>query len=362
MIKNDRISSLQLCFIIVAYIFGSVAISSPTRIAQQDFWISHMIGWGGGFLLITMYATIALLNPNKTLIEILKVHFGKYLGSFIGLLYVWYALHIASLITRSFGEFMVTVNYSSTPILVIYLSMLIPIVYALKKGLEVSARTNQMTIIMLIFMLLIIFVLSIPLYNKKFLLPPFEHGFKPILTGGLHLLAFPFGETVLLLMIFPCLNDQKKLVKVSNIGVLIAGFMLLLSNLRDLLVLGPDIVDRHLFPPHVSVAMMPQVVVEPIVSANLLISSGLQGFICIYCALIGIAQLLNLDDYKPFILPICSFVITLSFWIHESYPEAFTWSVKYWLPYSVPFQIIIPFILLVISIIKKKTKSTVVNE
>jgi len=341
----------------VAFLVGSVAISSPVRVAQQDAWFAHLIGWGGGFILITLYACISLLNPNKNLIEILKVHFGRYLGSLVGLLYVWYGLHIASLILRSFGEFMVSVNYTATPTIFVIISVLIPIVYGLKKGLEVCSRVNQMSMIFFIVTVILTVLLSIPLYDLIHLSPFLENGFSPVIQGGIHLMAFPFGETVLLLMIFPALKDQKKLLKLSNLGVLIAGFLLLISILRDLLVLGPNIVFRHLFPPHMSISMMPQAVVEPIVSANLLIGAGFQALICIYTALWGIAQLLDLDDYKPLIIPVTALVVSMSSWIHESYPEAITWSAKYWTYYSIPFQLLIPLLLLGMSLLNKKKQS-----
>ncbi|MBM7615808.1 GerAB/ArcD/ProY family transporter [Alkaliphilus hydrothermalis] len=359
MIKNQQLSSYQLCLAIVAFIFGSVAIFSPVLSAQQDAWLAHVIGWGGGFLLISLYAGIALLNPNMTLIDVLKSHFGEYLGSIIGLLYVWYGLHIASLILHSFSEFMVSVNYTETPTVFIVISVLIPIFYGLRKGLEVCIRVNQMSMIFLVATLLLTILLSIPLFDLGHLLPFLEFGFKPILKGGLHLTAFPFGETVLLLMIFPCLKKQKDLLKISNLAVFIAGLLLLLNLLKDLLILGPDIMSRHLFPTYMSVSMIPQAVLEPIVSANLLISSGFQALLCIFAALVGIAQIFGLDDYKPLVLPVVAFVASLSFWVHESYPEAFTWSVKYWTIYSIPFQLIIPVILFGLSLIKKNKKWTV---
>lgn len=73
----------------------------------------------------------------------------------------------------------------------------------------------------------------------------------------------------------------------------------------------------------------------------------------LYSISMGISQLFKLDDYKPFITPISLITIAMSLWILESAFEQPRWAEEVYPFYALPFQVIIPIIILIISIIKK---------
>lgn len=103
--NDTKISGIQLALLIIGFTFGSTAIMNPSYGAGQDAWLAFILGFIGGTTLLGIYVAIAHLNPGKNLYEILESFFGKYLGRGIGLLYVWYFIHLASLVLRNFGEF-----------------------------------------------------------------------------------------------------------------------------------------------------------------------------------------------------------------------------------------------------------------
>lgn len=76
--------------------------------------------------------------------------------------------------------------------------------------------------------------------------------------------------------------------------------------------------------------------------------------ICIYAATLGITELLGLDDYKPFVLTIAAFTAYLSVWVYENLIEMVKWALEISPYYSIPFQIIIPFLILIISFMKQR--------
>lgn len=354
MISNEKISPVQLSFIIMGFIFGSSAIITPAVAACQDSWLAYIFGWAGGYILIGMYAYISILNPSKTFIEILRDIFGKYIGSVIGIFYIWYFLHLAGLVFRNLGEFMVTSIYTETPLIFIIISIALVLIYSLKKGLEVIARVGQITVPIMIILVLSIFLLVMDHYEVKNLLPFLEYGFFRVLKVSFSVLTFPFGETVVLLMIFPYLNKQKDLLKVSYISLTIIGFVLLSVVMSNLMVLGADMLNRDLFPSHVTISLIPGIAVEPFISVNLLIAGCMKIVMCLYASLIGITQLLNLDDYKPFITPIVAIAVVISIWVYDSLPDMVRWAGEVYPYYVIPFQIIIPALVLVISIVKNR--------
>jgi len=75
-----------------------------------------------------------------------------------------------------------------------------------------------------------------------------------------------------------------------------------------------------------------------------------------YAAVMGIAQLFNLGDFKPFVGPTAAMIIALSIWLYDSLFEMIQFT-EIWPYYSLPFQIVIPLLLLIISWIKQKRKN-----
>lgn len=357
MIKEEKISSSELNLLIIGFVFGGLAIASPAKAAYQNAWLAQILSWIGGFILATIYLLIAKLNPNKTLIQMLKEHFGKYLGSIIGMLYVIFFIHFASLTMRIFGEYMVTVNFIETRTVFVICFVFLPITYALKNGIEISARVNQLIIPIMIFIIALTILLSIKSFDYDNFLPFLEGGFLHVLKIGIRILSVSFGNMMVFLMIYPIVQEKKYIVKTTYLGVTIVGLILLGALVRDLLVLGPYMMSIQMFPPHVTLSLIPGAVIEPMVGVNLLIGVGIKVVIFIYCALLGITQIFNLEDYKLLILPVVTLVISLSIWIHPNYPDLYRWVERNMVYYGLPFQVIIPCILLIISLIKNKTPS-----
>ncbi|OPJ55381.1 GerAB/ArcD/ProY family transporter [Alkalithermobacter paradoxus] len=354
MIRDTKLSPSQLMFLVIAFLFGDYTIVMPSRAAGQDMWISFIIAAIVGTILITIYLYISVLNPGKTLIEILKEHFGKVIGSIIGLCYIWYFMHLAALITRTASEYMVTVNYPETPISFINILFILVLAYGLRKGIEVIARASQIFVPTLITLVILTIGLLIVEFDIKNLQPILGDGIQPVINTFYSSVTFPFGEAIVFLMIFPSLNKKESIFKSTYSGIFIVSLVMLAIMLRDLMVLGPDVLGIHIFPPHTSSSLIPRVVLEPIISINLLFGGGGAIIICMYAVVTGIAQVFNLSDYKILVLPISLMVISLASWLYTSYTELTTIAAEIHLYYAMPFQIIIPIILLIISIIKNK--------
>lgn len=352
--RKARISPSQLSFLLMGFLFGSVNISHPARAAAQNSWLAHMIGWGLGFIFVTIYIWISVLNPRLTLIEILRKHFGRVLGTIVGILYIWYFLHLSSLIVRTLSEFMITVHYEEASVTLLVIALLIPTTYAIKKGVEVFARATEISIPVLLATIILVIILSVSSFDLDNFKPFLEDGWAPVLNAGFLLSAFPFGEVVVFLMFFPFLNKKEKIFKATYTGLFFGGIFLLLVLLRDLLVIGPDMLVRHLFPPHTTVTIIPASLIAPVVSVNLTIGAGIQMGLCIYAATLGITQLVNLIDYKPLVLPVSTIAAALAIWIHPNYPHMFTWSAANFAYYSLPFHLFIPLLLLIISLVKNR--------
>lgn len=357
--KDVKISNIQLSMLIMGLIFGSTAIINPASGAEQDAWLAFLMAWVGGFFLIGAYVLIARLNPSKTLVEILKEQFGKVVGSVIALMYIWYFIHLSALVLRNFGEYVVSTNYTETPIIFVMVCFVLVVVYSVRNGLEIIARPPELFMPIVIFLAILISMSLIGRFEWNNFLPFLERGFKPVLQSTFSVLTFPFGETVVFLMIFPALNQKEKMFRTAFFSVALIGAVIFIIVIRDLLVLGPEMImpGRITFPPAVSTELISEnLQLETIISINFLIGGSIKISVCLYAAILGITQLFNLDDYKPLVLPVAAFVVALAIWVYDNMFEMLSWAAEVWPYYSIPFQFGIPFLLLLISFIKKKNQ------
>lgn len=348
-----KISQYQLVTLLTGFMIGSSIILNPAVSAKQDCWLGFLLGWAGGYILIGIYTYIAILNPSKNLVKILKENFGNVFGSIISILYIWYFIHLAALVLRNFGEFIISVTFPETPILFDIVSLSVVILYAVKKGIEVLARYSEVYIGVLVLILLIIFFLVLHEFDWSNFKPVLSRGMSPVFKAGFSTLSFPFGETVIFLMIFPYLNKQQNMFKINYISVTFVGVLLISSIIRNLLVLGTDMMMRDVFPSHMVISQI-HINLDPFLDIIFVMGGIVKVGICLYAASVGIKEIFNLEDYSPFVIPITAFTISLSIWVYSNAIEMITWAVEIWPYYSIPFQIVIPIVLLLVSYIKKK--------
>jgi spore germination protein KB len=85
-----------------------------------------------------------------------------------------------------------------------------------------------------------------------------------------------------------------------------------------------------------------------------MIGGGVKTGILIFGAALGITQIFKLDDYKPLVIPIVTFSVLLSVWVYPSRGEMARWATDVYPYYSISFELTIPLLLLIVSLIRKK--------
>lgn len=357
MYRDAKISGYQLFTLLSGFMIGSALIVNAAGAAKVDAWLAFLIGLLSGTVLLMMYAAISRLNPSCTLIEILVRCFGSLFGKFIAILYIWYFIHLAALVLRNFGEFSVTTEFPETPILFVILCVACVTVYSVRSGIEVLGRMSEIFSLILGLVLTFVFFGIITKFDVSNLKPFMSQGVKPVIIAAFQVTTFPFGETVAFLMIFTHLNKQKELFKVSLFSLGFVGILLGSALIRNIMVLGADMVSRDVFPSHVVFRLIPGLDVDPLLDVNLTVAGIIKVGVCIYAAATGLTELLKLEDYKPFVLSLSAFTVSLSVWVYGSLLEMAKWAADVWPYYSIPFQIVIPLFLLAISLIRKKARN-----
>ncbi|MGP4042146.1 GerAB/ArcD/ProY family transporter [Gracilibacillus sp. D59] len=238
-----QISNIQLFSLIVAFEIGSTTLFALGIGAKQDAWIVVLVSFILSFFLLWVYTQIPKYYPNQNFAEILNDCLGVILAKPLLFLYCMYFLSQA---THNFYEFGVLIKMTAlpeTPLLVILYVFIMVMVYMLHKGIEVIARSIEIFLPYLFFLLLAAYFLN--MISGEFqlvnLLPILGNGYQPILKELPKVVAFPFGEMVVFLTIYHYLKKKEYIRKITFIAVTVSTFLLLIAQIVFIAVLGPEL-------------------------------------------------------------------------------------------------------------------------
>jgi spore germination protein KB len=362
--EKAKISASQLFVLVVLFEMGSAILVGIASGAKQDAWIVVLFGLVGGVMVFLIYHRLYMYYPDLPLTSYLQEITGKWLGRFIGLLYVVYFIYGASRILRDFGELLTTTIYNSTPLFVINTLMIVTIIYAIHKGFEVIARVGEIYFGIVYFtailgMLLIVFSGLIHMGNLN---PILENGLKPIIKGFLtETINFPFGEMVVFTMLLPFLNDKKKAKIVCLGGMILAGINIIITVVINIAVLGVGLFQHSTFPLLTTIGKI-QIAdfierLDVLFMLYLIIGGFFKITLYYYAAVAGAADIFKFANQRKLGFPIGVIVLFASITIASNYPEHIKEGLDvvpiylHW-----PFQIIIPFMLLMIAFLRNRKK------
>ncbi len=362
MIEKGKISSLQMGIIMYPTILATAILLVPAitaQYAERDMWISPIWASFSGFLTVYIAYRLHKLYPNETIIEYSKHIVGRIPGKVLGLLFLFFYLHVAGIVIREYGEFVAGNFLPRTPLYVIAGSMVLVCAFNVRGGVEVMGRSAQIFVPIVLFLFTCLVILLIPDLDPKHMLPIMEHGIMPSLMGSLVPQGW-FSEYLLISFLLPYLSDQKNGLKWGTISVLVVMLTMVITNIASLWLLG-DITKSLTYPVmvaarYISIGNFFEHL-ESLVMAIWVAGTFMKISMFYYALVLGTAQWLGLSVYRHITLPIGLLLVLFSFWVAPSLPE-----LNYFLTTSSPFyfftvQTIIPMILLVIALARKTGNS-----
>lgn len=358
-----RITALQLAFLNITTIISTSDVFLPAFVAQeakQDSWISVLIGTVTSLIVTNIILALGLKHSKKTIIQYSCDILGKPLGKLVGLSYVLFYLYLCYSVTGELGEIFVISFNPGSPIAVYSIFTIIVAAYAVTKGLEVIARINYLLLPFGIAILGLVAMLNIPKMHMENFLPILYEGIYPSIKGSFLIQSWLF-EVLLIFQLIPFVKDKDKIKKYINVSVIFLGISLMFGVLT-IAVLG-SLTERYMFPAlqYVRYASVGHYIQNLDISIMVLWVSGIFIKIAItyYCTLLSITQFFGLESYKNLILPVGLLIIASSLNSTKTITD-----MVHSLHYIFPFHMflmgfIIPFILLLVSVIKDKIKAAV---
>jgi len=356
-IEKERISSTQLIFLIIGLAESETLTSAfISGITKQNTWIVWLIGFVIILFMLFIYTSLNNKFPRKSLIEINDLVYGHFLGKIISILYIMYFLYIVAANFRFIADFFSIYLFPQTDIAIFIIGVLIVSMYALKKGLEVIARSAIVIAILAVIVDITITILTLEYFRITNFLPVFQINLKEFVQGINLMVAIPIGEIIVFLMIFPCVNDVNQVKKSAFLGCIIGNIFFLMIILRNISVLG-NIEAIHVLPSY-QVARIINVGdiitrMEVLIAIILLFDEFLKICIFYYATAVSTAQIFKLKDYKILVIPIGIISVVFSISMFNSAVEHLYYASSIYPIYTLLFIIIFPVLSFIIASIRK---------
>ena len=355
---TEIITKRQCVVMMITFLLGSSLVMGVGKEAGRDAWLAVITGMLFSLPVFFVYCRLLTLNPNKGLYDIIINTFGNIAGKIVVLLYAWYAFHLGAMVTRNFTEFIMIVILNSTPQYVIAIFMSLLAIWAVKAGLEVIARWTVAILPVILLAIIIVTLFFIPYLEPGNIKPVLYNGIKPVLESGFMVFTFPFAEMVLFTVIFGSIKKKSNPYRIFYRSLIIGGSTLLLITVRSLLALGEANDSIMYFSSYASVRLIRIGNFLERIEVSVAIVFMLSGFvkvcICLLAAAKGAASVLNIGNYRQIAAPIGLLMMVLTVNIYTNTKEMFDWAAKVYPFYAIPFQILIPVIIWIVSEIKSR--------
>ncbi|MCK8815817.1 endospore germination permease [Natroniella sulfidigena] len=313
--NREIISRGQAVFLLFVGLFNTKFLIINTYLAEvagRDGWLAVPGGYLAGFCLSLFIIKLANLFPEQTFIEYLPQVLGTILGKFLGFVYIISFILYVSLITRLNTEVLI-ILMPETPPLAFNLLMVGLTIYVVKKGFEVYVRTCQFFVPFVLTGLIIIFLVGIERGSLERFRPFLEFGMEPVFIGSLRVIALLSMGVVFMAFWLAYLRKLDLMEQISGGGFFIVMVQMLMIVVLIISVLGVESTLFHTFPIF-SVTRLLEI-------ADFL--KGFEGILTIvwfpiaymtiagyfFPVAVGIGQWLNLEDYKPLVLPLALIVL-----------------------------------------------------
>ena len=213
----------QFIFIIACFIQGSALYTMYYyHTIGNEAWISLICSILIGMLVVYLYSALCQAHPSSCLVKINEEVYGKIPGKIISFLYIY--------------TFIVSCSMTMREVFVLACA------WASNAGVRYFASVSTFTCISMYFFTLLLFLLLLPQIELKHLLPIGEHSGSEYVKSISLCTAMPFSELAVLMILVPELRDDKAkkgIWKQFVLGILAGSPFLIITVLRDTLVLGP---------------------------------------------------------------------------------------------------------------------------
>lgn len=246
---QNTLTPSQFIFILKSAIIGIELMSLPNSIikfAKQDSWISCILGTIYPLYIVIIANYLCKKFPKDNILTLSKKCFGNFFGTILNIVFISFFLFV---LTSSFSGYANLFRVYSTPFLKPYqilLTTLIPISYIAYNGIKPLGRLAEVGFYLTVG--LIILPIAVFAYGSFLnLMPVFGSGLTNILRGSKET-VFAISGMEIIFLIYPFLQDNKKLLKCGIGATAIVGFIYTWAVFATIYYLGIEASPKYIWP------------------------------------------------------------------------------------------------------------------
>ncbi|KEP28172.1 GerAB/ArcD/ProY family transporter [Bacillus zhangzhouensis] len=225
---KESITSYQASAIIANTTLGASMVIMPRAMAQAA---STPDGWIALLLMSSVYIVFIFVNvlmmkkvPFSSYYDYTKEGLGKWIGSFANLLIIIYFLGVASYEVRAMSEMVKFFLLQNTPTTVTILSFILVGFYLVIGGIGDFARLCPFFLIVTLIILFVAYGFSLQEFKLDNLRPVLGEGFSPVMKS-LNASAISFVGIEMMLFMPAYMKTQKHTFAYSTVGFLIPSII-----------------------------------------------------------------------------------------------------------------------------------------
>lgn len=361
-IDKSKISATRFMFIIAVFLQSSSFLPSfNISVINHESWLTVVFAIIICIPLIYLFRTIMVMFPNKNLIQILRLVFGKVVGNIFAVLFLWFFITLTALNLGDFVDFSkLTVMYE-TPKIVLVVVVTVFCVYSVRNGFSVVSRYSGMFAFIKIGLVATSILLLFDQINLDNILPLFSFNVIKYVQSTHIAATIPIGELVILLMVTPNVHlPKKQATKIWFMGYALGVVVSLISLLRDTMVLG-NTLDLFSLPALISYRLIHLGTVisrlEILFASGLIILLYFKVSLLLYITTIAVAEFFNLKDYKHLTLNLGILVVVYGLTLYPNSAVHVKNGANATPTMWTLFEIIIPLLILIVATARKLPKN-----
>jgi len=358
---KEKITSYQFLAIMFLAPYGTASLFFTTPETKNDVWIALLFYAFTSIIIQMIYVNLFNKYPKDSIVTYLPKIYGKYIGFILSVIYIYFFAYDAARGLRDFTELTSSFALIRMPVYIIVSVFMIIVTYSVYKGIENIGNMAQMGFLIVIASTIIIYMLLFMTQNSlhfESLFPILHKGFIDVISKGWKLSTFPYGEFVVMTMLYSFLLQKNELKKTIISASIIEGISLALNNILFIAALGYELASSSDYPlletlrlVHIGDFLNRLDIIFVVV---LMLGGFFKISILMYASVLGISQLFKIKNWGLLCSVLGIIISITSLIIAENNPEHINIGWNYVLVYFFPFVVvIIPLLSLIVYYIKK---------
>lgn len=341
------------------YWFGTLVLLGADKDVKQDFWVSILLAAVFMIPMAAVYIRLIKLYPEKNLYEMLFAIFGRFFGTVMSLISVFFCLFIGYRVLGSFSLYIKTTALDSTPRNVTSIFFILVTIAAVTCGAETIARTSNFLMKFVIGFVLIATLICFGNMELGNLKPVMYSDLKTILNSSYKIFIIPWSEAFICLSFFSNIAPKENVKKILVNSILLVTLTHLVISLRNVLVLGPS-ASIYYFSSDaaISTASLGDFFerFEILVGVNLVLAGTIKLCVCIYAASLGLYYILRNTEQKFLVVPCTLIILTTSLLDLQKLSDVFD-RISSLVISMTPFEVVFPVIIWIFAEIRNRQKA-----